>query len=340
MSAALSPAAALHDRMDQIRESNSDLASQLRNMAGELPSTKIQREIGELAGQLDINTNSSEIAHRFPNLCWLLTMRPGPATADAFAETLSFSVMQNQLQRKRFRAIAYPSLLSLLSAGMFLAACATIVPMFDEMFQEFELQLPPMTLALVEISRFVVGQPLATAGIVLLGIAALATVIWLWVGDSQLKRVLIGTSPDRFRSRHGLAKAAIQVAELTEGGVETARALQVVAASSTDVFITGTFSELATRLPSDSRQQLLGSRPARALPSNFAVALFGSDSNTPNATLLRQLAANYRELSIDRRDWSAFLLAQLALILVGLLLAFVVIALFAPMFGLVSALSS
>ncbi|MEL6105653.1 MAG: type II secretion system F family protein [Planctomycetota bacterium] len=340
MSIASSPAAALHQRMDTIRQESRDLPSMLREMASELPTSKTQRHIVQLASHVDSEAMSSEIARRFPELCWILTMSPGSSTADAFSETLSFSVAQAQLSRKRIRAITYPCVITLLSIGLFLVACATIVPIFDEMFEEFGLQLPGITLALVQISRFVVGQPFATAGIVALGLGSLAGVIWLWVGDSQVKRMLLGTSPERSRSRHSLAKAAIQVAELTEGGMDLVRTLQIVAASSTDIFITGTFSELAARRSSNPNENLADSRAARALPPNFVVALLGDEVGRPNPALLRELAANYRELSVDRRDWSGFIVAQLALILVGLMIGFMVIALFAPMVSLVTSLSS
>lgn len=340
MSISLSPAAALHERMDKIRQQSPDLPSMLRDMVSELPPSKTRLDISQLATHVENEAKSAEIARRFPDLCWILTMNPGSSTADAFSETLCFSVSQTQLYRKRIRAITYPCVITLLSIGLFLVACATIVPIFDEMFQEFELRLPGITLALIQISRFVVGQPLATVGIVALGLASLAGVIWLWVGDSQVKRMLLGSSTDRSRSRHSLAKAAIQVAELSESGMGLPQTLQIVAASSTDIFVTGTFSELAARSASDPGDDLTVTRAAQALPPNFALALLGGDKGRPNPTLLRELAANYRELSVDRRDWSALIIAQLALVLVGFMIGFMALALFAPMLSLVTGLSS
>lgn len=339
-SIAPSIATALHERVDEIRTSNPDLPSQLRDMADELPPSRMKREMERMATQLQSGSSSAEIARRFPDLCWILTMNPGSATADALAESLSFSVVQTQLQRKRLRAIAYPCLVTLLSVGLFLVACVTIVPIFDEMFQEFELKLPGITLALVNVSRFVVGQPFATAGVLILVLGVMATVIWLWVGDSPVKRMLIGSSTDRTRSRHSFAKAAIQVAELTEEGIGFGRTLQITAASSTDIVVTSTLSELAARQQSEPAGRLVTSRPARALPQNLTVALFCGDQLQPNPTLLRELAASYRELAIDRRDWSAFIIAQLALILVGILIAFMVISLFLPLISLMTSLSS
>lgn len=333
------PLAALHERIDQVRASNPGLSGLLRDISREIPPSKTSRDLNRLADAIDTDQSAAKIANGFPDLCWILTLNAGAATASALTETLSQAAYQTSLQNKKLRAILYPTAVLVVATGMTLVACATIVPIFDEMYQEFGIRLPVPTEYLMQLSRFVVAFPILAAAIVLLLAACLGTVIWLWIGESRMKQLLAGGTKAPSSMRHSLAKAAMQIAELADSGIETERVLRITAESNPDPTVRRSLGLLAMQARKDPNK-MRDSRAVGHLPGNFAVALGAGESNAqPNPVLLRELASSYRDLSIERRDWSTFLIAQAALISVGFAIGYVVIALFAPMLSLVTGLS-
>ncbi|MCO8124225.1 hypothetical protein NHH03_20955 [Stieleria sp. TO1_6] len=353
------PMQALYQRIDQVRSERPDLPIQLRSIAEEMPRSSTRNTLLKLAAAVENKVPADQIAARFPRHCWLLTLQSSAATTDALTAILEQSAFQHNIQRKRIRAIAYPVILVAIAAAMVLVACALLVPPFDEMYQEFAFKLPPQTVALINLSRLVTGHPIAAALLVLLASALVAGLLWFWISDNPIKQQLFGDSLNRFAARQSLAKAALQLAELSDEGVPLERALRISAESTATPTLRSVLADLAIQAMQDP-SQLRRTRAAAFLPPNFLMALYSpaqhssalpstnpqshsteNDDRSPaNTTMLRELAANYRDLSIRRKDWGTFILGQLAIVGVGFIIAFIVISLFAPMVSLVSALSS
>ena len=68
-------------------------------------------------------------------------------------------------------------------------------------------------------------------------------------------------------------------------------------------------------------------------------ALESGPDGGPDIALLRELSAMYGDRAAQRVDWSSGVLAQLAIVMVGLVVGYVVLALFMPLFSMVSSLS-
>jgi type II secretory pathway component PulF len=342
------PMNALYERIDQVRHSRKDLPSQLRSIAEEMSNSRTRARLLKLADGVQQNVPAAEIVARFPEECWLLTVQSPTATTDALTAMLEQSAYHNSLQIKKLRSIAYPMVLLVLAIATMLVACAMLVPPFDEMYEEFALQLPPQTRALIGLSRFVTGNPLIVVLLVAAFAAGLSGLLWLWIGDGVIKRKLLGTWRNPALIRQSLAKVSMQIAELCDEGVPLGLALCISAESNSDVTLRHCLAELAVQANADP-SKLSKTRAAMFLPPNFLFALRpdvtvgqrgdAAARQTPNTTLLRELATNYRDLSIRHRDWTSFILGQLAVIGVGFMIAFLVISLFAPLVSLVTVLS-
>lgn len=353
------PMKSLYERIDQVCSERKNLPTQLRNIAEEMPISGARRTLQRLAEAVQEKTSAATIVRNFPEHCWLLTIQSPAATTDAMTEMLEQSAYQHRLQAKKIRTIAYPMVLLVIAITILLLACSFVVPAFDEMFQDFELLLPLPTALVINLSRFVTGYPLLVALLVGLFVAALSCLLWLWIGDSVIKRKLFGMSNHLPAMRQSLAKVSTQVAELCDEGVSLDRSLRIAAESNSYPPMRSALGDLAVQVAIDP-SKLSMTRAAIFLPPNFLLALNpstaqsnpgereGSSGNvtavtpntmTPNTVLLRELAANYCDLSLRRRDWMPFLIGQLSIIGVGLAIAFIVIALFAPMFGLITSLS-
>ena len=318
------------------------MAAELRDIAGEMPSSKIRRQLLRLAGALETNRTPASLIHSFPSLCWILTLRSSTGTTDALTESLAQANYQNLLRNKRIRSIIYPMALLAFAVTLLIFACATLVPIFDEMYQDFGMRLPAPTLALMNLSRFVVAQPFAAAAMVVGLLVGTGGLLWFWTGDSDWRRLLVGRSQSPKHSRQALAKAATQMAELLDDEVQYDRAIRIVAESSSDASVSGALAQLAIQLRQDVGA-VKYSRATKFLPSNFLLAMGIAEhfeSPQPNPTMLRELATSYQELTVDRKDWSSFIVAQGTLVLVGIAILFIVFSLFAPMVSLITSLSS
>ncbi|WP_182868995.1 hypothetical protein [Stieleria mannarensis] len=341
----LVPMKSLYDRIDQVRMVRKDLPKQLRDIAEEIPGAWTRNTLRQLAVDLDRNVSSAHLVAHYPEHCWLLTLQSSAATTDALTAMLEQSAFQHGLRTKKIRTIAYPVVLLAIAATLMIAVIAILVPTFDEMYREFGLRLPATTEALINISRAVNAQPLVTVALLIAFLASLAGGLWLWIGDGALKTKLLAPRIDGPTIRQSLAKISLQVAELLDEGIALDRALKIAAESASEVTIRSLVGDLAIQAGHDAGN-LHRTRAAMVCPPNFLFALnpasqsAGRIESTPNTTMLRELATNYRELSIRRRDWVAFVLGQVTVIGVGLMIGFLVLALFSPMVSLVSALSS
>ncbi|MCA9141080.1 MAG: hypothetical protein KDB00_30125 [Planctomycetales bacterium] len=339
------PMKALYDRIDQVRRTRIDLSAQLRNIAPELPSNATQKSLLELADAVESNVSAAELVSRFPKFCWLITLQSSAAMTDALTAILEQAAYQHSLWVKKIRALAYPLVLLSIAIIMLIATLTLLIPPFDEMFQEFDIRLPAMTQGLVNVSRLVTTSPLVVAFVITVGMAGLAGLLWIWIGDGMIKQKLLGPSTNVTTTRQSLSTVTLQLAELIEDGLPLDHSLRIVAESHFNGTMRSILADLAVQAGCD-KSRLQKSRAAMILPPNFLYALnptslIGPDNaQPPNTTMLRELAASYRDLSIRRKDWMSFVLAQIAVVGVGLLIATIVIALFLPLVSLVTSLSS
>ena len=331
-------------RIDDVRRSRKDLSSQLQTIATEIPGHGARTRLTKLGKAIDQDVSTADIVRSYPDHCWLLTLQSSAATTDALTAMLEQSAYQHRMSAQRLSSIAYPTVLLAIASILCLAALAFLIPPFDEMYQEFGIRLPMPTLLLIGLSRFVTGHPMLVTGIVVLMLLGLITLLWMWISDSPMKRALFGGSIDLPSQRQSLAKVSLQLAELCDDGFALDSALKIASQSTSDAVMKNLLADLALHASADGKQ-LNRARAASILPPNFIFALQPSDSgsgsadSSPNTTMLRELASNYRELSVRRREWTSFLFAQFVVIGVGLLIGFMVVALFMPLVSLVSALA-
>ncbi len=346
------PMQALHERIDQVRTVRKDLPQQLRQIALEIPNSGTRRTLGRMADAVEFGSSAAQLAAAFRDHCWLLTLQSSAATTDALTAVLEQSAYQHRIQLKKLRTIAYPTVLLTITLGMTVLALQYLIPPFDEMYQEFELQLPAPTLMLIAASRWVNTFPPLAVVVVILLTLAIGGALWAWISDGPIKRKLFGPSVDLSSIRQSLAMVSLQISDLSDEGIDLAKALRISAESSPNDVMRGLMAALAVTAASDSKKLRL-TRAAMFLPPNFIYALStpparpadaasktaGKPATLPNATMLRELAANYRDLSIRNREWMSFVLAQVCVISVGLLIGYIVLALFMPLVSLVSALA-
>ena len=344
------PMQALHERIDEVRANRPLLATQIRRVAQEVNGSWSRKSLDRLADAIDQSVPTPQIVSRFPNHCWLLTLGSSEATTDGLTSILEQTAHQQSLRSDRIQAVAYPLVMLGVAIVLLTTAAAFLIPPFDAMYREFGIRLPAPTQWLLDTSRFVIAHPYLVAVLSSVALVFFGVLLWLFVDGKLSFSVTASQAGQSSRLRQMLSKVSLQLAELCEEGIELNRALSIAAESTPQPKFRRILADLATSAHSPD-SQLCYARSANLLPPNLIYALQPSGNSiqscpqeqpnvpAPNTALLRQLAANYMDLSQGSREWVALITGQLGIVMVGLTVMFVVIALFMPMLSLVQGLS-
>jgi len=215
-----------------------------------------------------------------------------------------------------WRPALYPLAVLAIAIAVGCLLAALVVPTFKQIFNDFGMQLPAITIAVIVLSDAVHNYwwiPIVVATTVALG--------WLTSGRWWLSYLVL---PGR---RLGLsARFARFAADLLEAGVPESDAIAVAAAASGRQ-ASRTAGKVASAI--DQKWLTAAVRHAVEIP-------LGRDKR---ASLLRQLAACHEERLGVGRSWLAWCLGPLAIFVTGFFVFLLVLGLFMPLIKLVTDLS-
>lgn len=321
------------------------LLAGIRALAAELPARSGRAAIVELAERLERGepapTAVAAVESRLPRPLRSLVQQgvDRGRLAGLVEFYLEYARQSADLRRAIWQALAYPLVLGvcLLSIGGFLLV--GIVPLFTHIFEDFDTELPGLTLALVSFSRACQQHGL----VLLLTFAGLAATVWLTarllggrLGVQHLLRSipLLGAI---WRSA-SLSGFCQMLATLVEARVPLPAALQA-AADATDDY----------RLAQGARRAALsviqGVEPAaavvqsRLLPRELAAVFRWTSRPDDFVESLRAAGEIYGARSRVYSNSLTFLLEPALVFLLAIGVGLVVIALFLPLVKLLNDLS-
>ncbi|OYP31012.1 type II secretion system F family protein [Rhodopirellula sp. MGV] len=330
-------------RITEIINSDPAWAQRLDQIASTIPDQSIRRRLKSLSAALDRQCSPAELVQRFPNLYWLLTLRSKSASADATTLILEQTAYQSTTTHRRMQHLAYPIAVATFAMLIGIAVLYFIVPNFEDMFLEFDLQLPPITRFVISVSGFVSAHPAYAIGLgILVVISSVAAIAGLKHGLTQSQLVSFSNWND-IPDRHELARLAIQLAELFDEGVPFEEAIRIVSDCVAHPGLRHSLRAIAYQAASVPPSQLkLTSRQFEGLPPNFALAIEmggGLELANRDTTLLRTLSDNYQELAVTQSSLLTLAFGVLTIVGIAFFVGFTVIAMFLPLVSLISALS-
>lgn len=237
-------------------------------------------------------------------------------------------------QQNSRRDFLYP-LVSVILLSLILAGIATwIVPVFQQMFNEFSLNLPLPTRLVFAVSHWIYPNAL-------LSLAVLTVVVWLLVLTVRTlrtsRRVIqhfpILTSGDRAGLK-AIGVLAQNTAELADMQYPQTQALRLAAEGCNH----SGYQAIALRLADEieTAGQPHSSQTRTTMPPLLLDAL---STETVNVAALRMIGQMYRDREQYRsRQW-IMTLSQLIIVGTGLIVGFVVFALFMPLIKMVTSLA-
>jgi len=235
------------------------------------------------------------------------------------------------------RELSYPLILMVLALLLLGWILGTIVPVYEKMFLEFGLMLPRPTMALIQIGRFARIQPIA---FVIAFVIVISAIVSAWIGLSGLLHRLqvipsIGfLMAGSHRNLSSMVRWISTLAELLSIGAPLPKAVEIAGVASQSVYYQRQSNQLARQLL-ESKEGVAGREAAVAFPATVQQALEG----TPNIAVLRRMAEIYTDQLRNRKSRGYGFLGPVVIMLIGLLIGFMVIALFVPLISLISALS-
>lgn len=247
---------------------------------------------------------------------------------------ITYQRMTTSLRKKLLASLVYPALLFAAILAMLTFLLTYVVPRFAELFATFHADLPPITVFMISVGTALRNYfAFFLGGAVLLGLA-----IWWWKQSERGGRQL-----DRIRRslpvaggiwlKYQVAMFARTLATLLSGGLPLVPSLETAAASVDSPLMSAAVLE-AVRGVREGKPLSASLESTRVFP-DLAVEMIEVGESTGALPAMLNSVAEFFEEDVQTAMAAAMSLVEpVILIVMALVVAFVLIALYLPIFSL------
>lgn len=252
---------------------------------------------------------------------------------------VEYTKVVSTVKRKTISALVYPAILVSLALVLVSVIVLTVVPAFTDFYATFDEELPPVTQAIVAVSDFVRGQFVLLAIGVVAGIMAL--LYWLRQPGQQarvdravLRVPVLGDVARKFAT----SQMARTLSTLLGGGLPLVQALDITSKSIGNRFLAGELAAVAVRVREGA--SFAGSLEARHAFPEVAVRMAEVGESTGSLQDMLNAVADFFDEDISTSmERFITLVEPTLLVIMGLVIAGLLLALYLPLFQLSSVLS-
>jgi type IV pilus assembly protein PilC len=242
------------------------------------------------------------------------------------------------VRRKTISALVYPAILLLLSIVVVTIIVVRVVPEFGAFYNQFGHELPWSTLFIVNVSSFVTTY----FGFIVGGIIAAVLIAWWWVKlpgqRRRLDRLILKTPAlGPIAQKFSTSQAARTLATLLGGGIPLVNALEVSARSLGNQYMAGELQTAAQQVR-EGRALASAMEESRAFPDVSIKMVEVGESTGALQEMLNSLADFYDEEIETNLGRFVTLVEPILLVIMGIVIAGLLLALYLPLFNLSSAL--
>jgi type IV pilus assembly protein PilC len=243
------------------------------------------------------------------------------------------------LKRKIVSALVYPAILIVLALVLVSIIVLRVVPAFADFYAGFGAELPLATRIIMRVSEVIRGQFLVVG--LAVGAGGAALVLWLREAGRQSKfdRLLLrlpGFGP--VVQKFGTSQMARTLATLLGGGLPLVNALDISARSVGNKYLAGQLDIVAARVREG--QSLAGSLEARHAFPDVAVKMAEvGEATGALQEMLNTVADFFDEEITTYMERFVTLVEPVLLVIMGVVVATLLLALYMPLFQLSSVLS-
>ena len=243
------------------------------------------------------------------------------------------------VRRRTISALIYPAILATLMLVLIGIIVLRVVPAFSDFYSQFGRALPLSTRIVVGVSKAIVGNfGLIVAGVAAMGVGLIAW--WKQPGQrTRIDRMLLelpwaGETMRKFST----SQLARTLATLLGGGIPLVNSLEIAGRSMTNRFLAGELIEIGNRVREG--ESFAGAMLARKVFPDVAVKMVEvGESTGALQEMLNSLAEFYDEEIETEVARFITLVEPLILVIMGIVIAMVVLALYMPLFELSSVVS-
>ncbi len=319
--------------LQRVIASGLPLATGLRAYAEECPASA-KASLLELARSVESGQSIGEAVQN-PDLrlpAYLRGLIDGGIRTGTIGPMLEEYMHQRRLQRRFGQKVtldlAYPLVVMYFAAIICFATLIFLVPVFETMYNDFWVELPTLTTALIELSQLAVFLfvPL-TAIIAVSGIALLMFLCGGRWSKALVDRIPFFGASARYAS---MSEFCSLLAPLVETSVPLPVALQAVASTMQPSRLKSSSRAIAASY--DGSQTLADAARSRKFPNEIVHILRWETRGNALGEILRSWAELFARMASNRSSIIAAVIGPVMMIGIGIFIGLVVIALFAPLF--------
>jgi type IV pilus assembly protein PilC len=252
---------------------------------------------------------------------------------------VSYVKVVSGVRRKTASALVYPIILLLLSLVVVTIIVVRVVPEFSDFYNQFGKELPWSTRLIVAISHVVTTYFVLIFG----AIAAVVLGVWGWVQQPGQKRRLdrltlripaIGPIAQKFST----SQASRTLATLLGGGIPLVNALDVTSRSLANQYMAGELTTAGEKVR-EGVALATAMQESGAFPDVAIKMVEVGESTGALQEMLNSLSDFYDEEIETNLGRFVTLVEPILLVVMGLIIAGLLLALYLPLFQLSSALS-
>jgi type IV pilus assembly protein PilC len=243
------------------------------------------------------------------------------------------------LKRKTLSALVYPAILVSLAIGLIGLIVLKVVPAFSDFYASFGAELPRITRIIVRVSEFLRSQFV----LILVALVVLVTVLGTWLRrptnkarlDYLLLRLpIVGPIAAKFAT----SQMARTLATLLGGGLPLVNSLEIAAKSIGNHYIARQLDVVNTRVREG--EALAAALDARGVFPEVAVKMTEvGESTGALQEMLNTVADFFDEEIATNMERFVTLVEPTLLVMMGIVIAGLLLALYMPLFQLSSVLS-
>jgi len=243
------------------------------------------------------------------------------------------------VRRRTISALIYPAVLVTMMLVLIGIIVVRVVPAFSEFYGNFGKQLPLSTRIVVGVSNLVVGN----LWLILIAIAGAVLAIAAWVRQPGQRVVLdkmllelpwAGETVRKFAT----AQLARTLSTLLGGGIPLVNAMEIASAAMTNRYLAVEIGEVTRRV--SEGQSFAAALRARPVFPDVAIKMVEvGESTGALQEMLNSLAEFYDEEIETEVARFITMIEPLILVIMGIVIAMVVLALYMPLFELSSVIS-
>lgn len=260
------------------------------------------------------------------------------ALSEVLDRFISYQRMSLAVRKKIILSLIYPSLLITLVIGLVVFLVAYVVPNFAQLYQSMQTKLPDITLILIAVGTTARGYILGIVGALVAG----AIVFRVWSRGEKaretlnrltLKTPVVGEIWIKFQ----VAQFARVLSTLLTGGIPLVAALETAGQSITSVLLRRALDNI--RASVRGGQSLSASLAATGVFPGLAIDMVEvGESTGALAAMLNSVAEFYEEDVATRMSAVLALIEPAIMIFMGIFVAFVLVALYLPIFSIADTL--